>query len=105
MVQNDAAPSRTFTFTRPDGSAVDLTNATSVLFDIYKPGTHVQTNSSTNQCLIQVPKTNGQVIYVWNTTDLPNAGVSNSKLVINWPNNITETALINIVISENPAID
>lgn len=105
MVQNDAAPSRTFTFTRADGTAVDLTTAVSVTFDIYLPGTHTQTNATVNTCLIQTPKTNGQVIYLWNTTDLPMAGVYNCKLVINWPNGLVESALVNIQVEEDPAVD
>lgn len=106
MVQGDAGPPRTFTLIREDNSIVDLSDASKVVFDIYEPNSHTQTNSTTNSCTILSPPSSGKVLYNWDATDLPQVGLCLAKLVVTYNSGGSpETVIVNIAVEADPAID
>ena len=77
-------------FGEPDEAVVDLTNATSAVFNMVPAGggaVKINRGSAT----IGSPASNGQVTYSWGTADTNTVGTFNAEIEIVWNDGKAET--------------
>lgn len=102
MVRGAASPSRVFNFVREDNTIPDLTNAESVVFNIFRPDTSAQTNQGAGaNCVILSPGTAGQARYDWATTDLPVSGTYRCIIQITDSNGKPEKGIVYIEVESD----
>lgn len=80
--QSDTSPNLTFNISR-NGSAVNLTGCT-VRLRIQDPVTGLVTNSDPHDICTITNAAQGQVVYAWNNTDLPDPGTYQANLQITY---------------------
>ena len=105
MYCNNTAPSLTITIKR-DNVPIDLTNATSVNFQMLLSGTKTLTVNS--PCVIIAPPVNGQVRYDWQVGDLSVVGNYLVNLKITYADGTfenTETTSLQVLDTIPPTVD